>query len=77
MVFTVGLLQMEALLGSGTKETLRDIEKGAFLFQECPCGSACLSVSACMFLNFLPSSCSAWQVEAWDQTSEFYTSSAL
>lgn len=36
VVFTAGLLQMEALLGSGTKGILRDIEKGHSCFKDVP-----------------------------------------
>lgn len=36
VVLTVRLLQMEALLGSGTKGILRDIEKGLSCFKDVP-----------------------------------------
>lgn len=45
VVFTAGLLQMEAPLGSGTKGTLRDIEEGHSCFKD-----ACLSVSVCFLI---------------------------
>ena len=48
-----------------------------FLSQGCPCGPICLSVSVCVcvFLNLLPSSCSAERVERGPEAVSFYKGS--